>query len=103
MLNNKPKQENNSDEVYLTQKELAERLRVTKSTSKYNTEILTIQEVADLLRVHRSTITRLAKSGELKSHQIGSRRLFKRDDVYTFFDNQESPEYVSRRNHYGNS
>ncbi len=71
--------------------------------TKYNPEILTIKEVAALLRVHRSTVTRLAKSGELKSHLIGSRRLFKKKDVSKFFDNQEAPEYVSWRNQHGNS
>lgn len=91
------------EDVNLTQKELTDGWKVTTSTTQYDTEILTVQEVASLLRVHRSTITRLAKSGELKSHQIGSRRLFKREDVYTFFDNQESPEYVSRRYQHGNS
>lgn len=91
--------EQNNTEVFFTQKKLAERWRATKS----DPEILTIQEVADLFRVHRSTVSRYAKSGELKSHLLGSRRLFKREDVYTFFDNQESPEYVSWRNHNGNS
>lgn len=64
---------------------------------KVTTEILIMQEVADLFRVHRTTISRYAKSGELKSHLLGSRRLFKKKDVYAFFDNQESPEYVSWR------
>ena len=50
--------------------------------------ILTIQEVADLLRLHRSTVTRYAQAGTLKSHIIGSRRLFKESDVWSFFDNQ---------------
>ena len=40
-------------------------------------KILTTQEVAEILRVHRSTVSRLAMSGELKSYIIGSRRLFK--------------------------
>ena len=52
--------------------------------------ILTIQEVADLLRVHRSTISRYAKSGELRSYLFGNRRLFKEDDVWSFFNNQEA-------------
>lgn len=51
-------------------------------------EILTIQEVSDLLRIHRSTVTRLAKSGEIKSYKLGSRRLFKYNDVLSFFENQ---------------
>lgn len=50
--------------------------------------IMTVAEVATFLRVHRSTVTRLAKSGELSSHKIGNRRLFKASDVWTFFDNQ---------------
>lgn len=57
-------------------------------------KILTVQEVADLLRVHRATISRLATSGELKSHLIGNRRLFKEEDVLMFFDNQVDRRYV---------
>ena len=57
-------------------------------------QILTIQEVANLLRVHRSTISRYATSGELKSYTIGNRRMFKETDVWTFFDNQVAHECV---------
>ena len=56
--------------------------------------ILTIQEVAELLRVHRTTVSRLARTGELKSYVLGSRRLFKESDVLTFFENQLDPECV---------
>ena len=59
-----------------------------------STNILTIQEVAKLLRIHRSTVSRYAKSGEIKSYVIGNRRLFKEDDVWTFFDNQAASECV---------
>ncbi len=51
-------------------------------------KILTVQEVANILRVHRSTITRYSLSGQLKSHLLGNRRLFKESDVWKFFDNQ---------------
>ena len=57
--------------------------------------ILTVQEVADFLRVHRSTVSRYAQSGELKSYVIGSRRLFKEDDVWTFFENRVAWECAS--------
>ena len=57
-----------------------------------NIKIMTVQEVARLLRVHRSTISRYAKSGELKSHLIGNRRLFKESDVWAFFENQVAVE-----------
>jgi len=58
-------------------------------------QILTAKEVAELLRVHRTTITRYAKSGALKSYLLGTRRLFKSDDVWAFFENQVAREYVS--------
>ena len=58
------------------------------------TKILTVSEVAELLRVHRSTVTRFATSGELKSHLIGNRRLFKEEDVWSFFENQVDRKYV---------
>jgi excisionase family DNA binding protein len=65
-------------------------------TKNKQTHILTAQEVADLLRVHRSTVTWLALSGALKSYQIGNRRLFKSSDVWMFFENQVSREYASK-------
>ena len=57
-------------------------------------KILTRHEVADLLRVHPSTVTRYAKSGELRSYKLGNRRLFKNIDVFAFFENQVDREYV---------
>ena len=51
-------------------------------------KILTVQEVADLLRIHRTTVTRLAKSGEIRSYKLGNRRLFRDVDVFAFFENQ---------------
>ena len=53
-----------------------------------NIKILTVQEVADILRIHRSTVSRYAISGELRSYVIGNRRLFKEIDVWAFFENQ---------------
>jgi excisionase family DNA binding protein len=53
-------------------------------------KILTIQEVADILRVHRSTVSRFAQSGELESYIIGTRRLFKESDVLAFFEKQKA-------------
>ncbi|MBW1668202.1 MAG: helix-turn-helix domain-containing protein [Deltaproteobacteria bacterium] len=56
--------------------------------------LLTLQEVADKLRVHPSTISRYAKSGALKSYLLGNRRLFKESDVWQFFENQADRGYV---------
>jgi excisionase family DNA binding protein len=58
------------------------------------TKVLTVQEVAEILRVHPSTISRYARAGGLKSYVIGSRRLFKETDVWAFFENQADREYV---------
>ena len=69
-----------------------------------NIRILTIQEVANLLRVHRTTVSRYAMSGKLKSYLIGNRRLFKEPDVWMFFENQVDPGCVfGKENVYGNS
>ena len=59
-----------------------------------NIRILNIQEVADILRVHRTTIYRYAKSGGLSSHQLGNRRLFEEEDVLVFFEKQVAHVYV---------
>ena len=64
---------------------------------KPDIKILTIQEVAELFRVHRSTITRYARNGQLKSYLIGNRRLFKEADVWAFFENQSDRGCVFRK------
>ena len=46
------------------------------------------KQVSNLLRVHRTTVSRYAQSGELRSYLIGTRRVFRFDDVLTFFENQ---------------
>lgn len=61
---------------------------------KPDIKILTIQEVAETLRVHRSTVSRYAMAGELRSYLIGNRRLFKEEDVWAFFEKQRAFEGV---------
>jgi len=52
---------------------------VTMAANDYqNPKILTVQEVADILRVHRSTISRFAMSGELRSYVIGNEGCLRR-------------------------
>ena len=72
-------------------------IKMTNNSQNFN--ILTVQEVADLFKIHRSTVSRYAMSGELKSYLIGTRRLFKEEDVLTFFDNRVDREYVARKEH----
>ena len=58
------------------------------------TKILTVDEVAEMLRIHRSTVSRYAKSGDLDSYLIGTRRLFKESDVLSFFEKQKASAFV---------
>jgi excisionase family DNA binding protein len=64
-----------------------------------NIKILTVQEVADILRIHRTTVTRYAMSGELRSYVVGNRRLFKDSDVWAFFENRADRNCVARKEH----
>jgi len=65
------------------------------SNDPQNVKILTVQEVAEILRIHRSTVSRYAMSGELRSYELGNRRLFKENDVWLFFENQKAQACVS--------
>jgi excisionase family DNA binding protein len=51
-------------------------------------DIMTRTEVASYLRVDKSTVSRLAKSGEISCFKIGTRLLFKSSDVLAFIDNR---------------
>lgn len=42
-------------------------------------ELLTAEELADLLRVHRSTVYRLLRNGQLPAFRVGSDWRFSRD------------------------
>ena len=44
-------------------------------------EILTIEEVGDLLRIHRSTVYKLTRNGRIPSFRIGSDWRFRRDEI----------------------
>ncbi|GAB7078876.1 helix-turn-helix domain-containing protein [Megalodesulfovibrio paquesii] len=49
--------------------------------------LLTIDETAAILRVHRATVSRLIRSGELPCVLIRSRKLVRRVDLRAFLDN----------------
>lgn len=50
--------------------------------------LLTIDETAKLLRVHRATVSRMIKAGELPCVQVQSRKLVRKKDLLSFIDNQ---------------
>ena len=58
------------------------------------TEIMTLAEVSAHLRIHRTSVMRYVAEGMLKCHSLGKRRLFRRNDVELFFENQVAPESV---------
>jgi excisionase family DNA binding protein len=59
--------------------------------------LLTIQEAAQILKIHRSTVSRYVLSGELKAYRIGRRVLIKEEDLWTFIENRIVSEYVAIR------
>ena len=65
-----------------------------QSDNKPDFKILAQKKVAEILGVHPITVTRLAKSGQLKNYLIGRRMMFKDIDVWSFFENQVDRGYV---------
>lgn len=53
-----------------------------------NKLLLTIQEVADILRVHRATVSRMLETGELPCVLVRSRKLIRSTDLLGFIDSQ---------------
>ena len=58
------------------------------STGFTQARLLTVNEVADLLRVSRMTVYRLIKEGQLKALRVGRSYRLREDDV---------DEYLSKR------
>jgi len=54
----------------------------------YTRPLLTIQEAATYLRVHRTTISRMVTTGELPCIRVRSRKLIRMQDLQAFIDNQ---------------
>jgi len=54
----------------------------------HNPPVLTIQEAATYLRVHRATISRMISAGELPCIRVRSRKLIREQDLLTFIDSQ---------------
>lgn len=54
----------------------------------HSLRLLTIQEAATLLRVHRATISRMISAGEIPCVRVKSRKLIREQDVCVFIDNQ---------------
>jgi excisionase family DNA binding protein len=51
-------------------------------------EVLTVKEVCDLLRIHRSTIYRLVRQGRIPSFKIGKDWRFRKDLILRWIAEQ---------------
>ena len=51
-------------------------------------EILTVKEVCDLLRIHRSTIYRLVRQGRIPTFKIGREWKFRKDLIVRWIAEQ---------------
>ncbi len=55
-------------------------------------EFMTVKEVAELLRVHRSTIYRMARRGDLRFYSDRRHLYFRRKDVRAFLKKHHGGE-----------
>ena len=53
-------------------------------------EILTIREVADLLKLHPKTVNKLANSGKLPGYRIGRQWRFRKSEVLKLLEKNEA-------------
>jgi excisionase family DNA binding protein len=51
-------------------------------------KLFTMGETAGLLRVHRTTVSRLVQSGELACCSIGTRKLIRAQDLARFIESR---------------
>ena len=57
----------------------------TRTTQKKETQIMTVREVAEYLRLSQAKVYRLAKAGSLPAMQIGTSWRFRRDLIDQWF------------------
>jgi len=54
---------------------------MVRKRRKVPTDVLSVKEVADLLRIGETSVRRLAASGELPGRRIGKRWRFSREEI----------------------
>jgi putative molybdopterin biosynthesis protein len=54
-----------------------------------NTKALTVQDVADMLKIAKNTVYELIKRGELNSYKVGRKVRFTLEDVETYIENSK--------------
>ncbi len=51
-------------------------------------ELMTIDECAEVLRLHRASVSRLIKAQELRCVDLGARKLVRREDLVSFIESR---------------
>jgi excisionase family DNA binding protein len=59
-------------------------------TGQNSPQIMTIEETAKYLRIHRSTIYRLIKKNKIPSIKVGGRWRFRKDKIDSWLSRNES-------------
>ena len=54
-----------------------------------NTKALTVQDVADILKIAKNTVYELVKRGELNSYKVGRKVRFTLKDVESYIENSK--------------
>jgi putative molybdopterin biosynthesis protein len=58
---------------------------------------LSVQDVADMLKVSKSKIYSMIKSGELQSYRVGRKLRFSEDDIRTYIQDSKKENYTQSR------
>ncbi|MCX5724469.1 MAG: helix-turn-helix domain-containing protein [Nitrospirae bacterium] len=64
--------------------------RIVESLGAVESEILTVLDVAEFLRVPKSTVYKLARHGELPASKIGKHWRFLRRDIHQWMHSRSS-------------
>jgi excisionase family DNA binding protein len=59
---------------------------IVRRDTFHEVRLLTVSEVADLLRVSRMTVYRLIKTGELPSLRVGKSYRLREQDIHTYLN-----------------
>jgi excisionase family DNA binding protein len=57
--------------------------------------IMTIEELAKYLRLHKSTVYRMVRQGEIPSSKIGNQWRFRKDVIDAWISNKETDQDTS--------
>jgi excisionase family DNA binding protein len=78
-------------------------MAVTDTVADRSSQLLTLPETTDWLRVSKSSVLRLVADGELESIKVGGRRLIFRDAIDRYIERHRDngPAIAKRRTPFG--